>query len=243
MGDCIVLNDTAVHEILVSLSKDEILIFIDSIATALKNISVNGDHEYQPSASIVNRPDGRKNLFRLFTSSTGVGAKIIVDPSRALANEEPSASEARRNRLTSLHGVLALCDQNGYAAGFINAEELTGRRTFVSAMLLYTRRKDTTNIVVFGAGKQALWHSRLALALRGEEIKKITYINRSAERTKHLLEQIKKENEAQWKTTTVFEGIVLSTTSHDERLIQVLSQADVIFCTRLQSQHPSRQSP
>ena len=32
-------------------------------------------------------------------------------------------------------------------------------------------------IVVFGAGKQALWHVRLALALRGDEIKHSAIVN------------------------------------------------------------------
>lgn len=224
-----VLNDANVHEILISLTKNEIHVFIDKIATALKDFSVSGDREYQPEASIINRPDGRKNLFRLFTSSTGVGAKIIVDPARALVRERTFASEAEKNRLTSLHGILAICDENGFASGFINAEEVTGHRTSISAILLYTRRKETGNIVVFGAGKQALWHTRLALALRGDEIKTITFVNRTAERTRAMLEQIKKENEAQWQSSAEFRAII--TSSPNSEVEEAIGQADVVFCT------------
>lgn len=229
MSDCVVLNDANVHEILISLSRDEIYVFIDKIASALKDFSVSGDREYQPEASIINRPDGRKILFRLFTSSTGVGVKILVDPARALLKERTFESEAEKNRLTSLHGILALCDENGFANGFINAEEVTGHRTSISAILLYTRRKETSNIVVFGAGKQALWHIRLVLALRGDEIKTITIVNRSAERTHTMLEQIKKENEAQWRSSTEFRTIIDS--DSNSKVEEVMGQADVIFCT------------
>jgi len=227
MSTCVVLSDAVVHDILMSLSKDETKTFLDRVATSLKDFSVGDERSYQPEPAVVRRADGRKNLFRSFTSSTGVGVKIIVDPSAALTADQ-TTSEAERNKLMGLHGVLALCDQNGFPVGFVNAEELTGYRTSLSAMILFAWRRNTANIVVFGAGKQALWHMRLALTLRGDDIKKITVVNRSAGRTQSLLDQISEENKSRWKSNVEFDSVP---SDDEERLEQVLGQADVVFCT------------
>ncbi|RMZ80399.1 hypothetical protein DV738_g2897, partial [Chaetothyriales sp. CBS 135597] len=212
----VVLSDVAVHDVLMNLTKDDIVLFLEAIGATLRAFSLGGERAYQPDPAIVNRPDGRRNLFRLFTSSAGVGVKIIVDPSQA-------------NKLMGLHGLIALCDKNGFPAGIINAEEVTGFRTALSAMVLYIRRRATANVVIFGAGKQALWHTRLILGLRGDEIKRITFVNRSAERTRLLIEQIKRENEARWKAAVQFDSVPPPTAA--EALEDVLQQADAVFCT------------
>lgn len=232
MTSCIVLRDAEIHKILIELGRDEILAFLKKVATSLRDLSVAGERVHQPGPITIAR-DGRKNLFRPFTSSSGVGIKIIVDPSEALQSEHknPPKDEAdriERQRLAGLHGILALCDQNGFPTGFLNAEEITGYRTSLSAMILYVKRSKTANIVIFGAGKQALWHVRLVLALRGEEIRRITIVNRSSERTQALIAQIERENEERWKAAVNFEGV---RTSETGALEAVLGDADVIFCT------------
>ncbi|RMD40044.1 hypothetical protein DV735_g5074, partial [Chaetothyriales sp. CBS 134920] len=193
----VVLSDVAVHEVLMNLSKEDIILFLEEIGATLRAFSLGGERAYQPDPAIVNRPDGRRNLFRLFTSSAGVGVKII----------------------------------NGFPAGIINAEEVTGFRTAMSAMLLYVRRRHTANVVIFGAGKQALWHTRLILGLRGAEIKRITFVNRSAERTRLLIEQVRRENEAGWKAEVEFAIMLQPPPPNPAELEEVLRQADVVFCT------------
>lgn len=226
MSQCVVLSDTAVHEILANLSKDEILLFLNEVGTSLKEFSIDNERDYQPEAQAVTRPNGQKILFRMFTSSKGVGTKIITHPSNDL-KQQTFANEGEKHRMLALHGTLTLCDEHGFPAAFINAEEVTGYRTSLSALLLYVNRRETANIVVFGAGKQALWHIRLALALRGDEIKKVTFVNRSTEKARSLADQLKKENEAQWKSPVVF-GCM---DSPESELENVLSGADVVFCT------------
>lgn len=233
MNSCLVLSDATVHNLLINLTRDEIHTFLGKIEECLKDFSVGDERSHQPDPVVINR-DGRKNLFRLFNSSTGVGVKIIVDPSQALASElqrddDLEATRAEKNKLMGLHGILALCDQNGFPTGFINAEEITGFRTSLSAMILFVHRARTAKIVVFGAGKQALWHIRLALALRGEDIQRISVVNRSIERTKDLLCQVQKENGEKWKAQHVsFESVA---TGDAERLKSVVNEADVVFCT------------
>lgn len=230
MSNFTVLTDKTVHEILISLSKPDILTFVDKIATSLQDFSVGDERRHQPEPAVINRPDGRKTLFRSFTSATGVGVKIIVDPAAALAKEDgnDASSEAERQKMAGLHGVLALCDRNGLPVGFVNAEEITGYRTSVSAIILYVKRRRTKNIVVFGAGKQALWHLRLALALRRNEIERVSVVNRSKKRMEGLLEQIRGENGERWKAEVQFEGVLAG---DEEGVERVLGEADVVFCT------------
>lgn len=228
MSNCVVLGDKAVQDLLINLNKDEALFFLNQIQESLKSFSLSDERSYQPDPAVINRPDGRRNLFRLFTSPTGVGVKIIVDPSQALANDQSIEDSAEKNRLMALHGIIALCDENGFPTGFINAEEVTSYRTSLSSMILYVRRQKTANVVVFGAGKVALWTIRLILILRGNGVKRITVINRSASRTTDLLAQIKEENDRSWKASVKLEQLE----SNDEvGLENCLGQADAIFCT------------
>ncbi len=55
--------------------------------------------------------------------------------------------------------------------------------------MLLRRRENVGTITVFGAGKQAYWHIRLALLLRGPDIKRVNMINRSFARAQPLLEE------------------------------------------------------
>ncbi|KAJ2989168.1 hypothetical protein NUW58_g3604 [Xylaria curta] len=219
MGNLVVLGDSIVHDILINLSKTEILAFRDVLAGCLKDFSVGSERSHQPAVGVVNRPEGQKCLFRPFTSSEAIGAKIVVDPA-------PSSKAAG-----ALHGIIALCDSDGLPLGIINAEEVTGYRTALSALIPYLWRRYTNNIVVFGAGKQALWHLRLALALRGDEIKSIVIINRTASRAKTLISKIKEENNSRWKSMATMEHLDPLGLDFQELLKNHLSSADAIFCT------------
>ncbi|KAF2970925.1 hypothetical protein GQX73_g2627 [Xylaria multiplex] len=219
MGNLLVLGDSIVHDILINLSRAEILAFRDVLAGCLRDFSVGSEKSYQPPVGVVNRPEGQKCLFRPFTSSGAIGVKIVVDPA-------PSSTAAG-----ALHGIITLCDSDGLPLGIINAEEVTGYRTALSALIPYLWRRYTDNIVVFGAGKQALWHLRLALALRGDEIKSIVIINRTAVRAEILINKIKEENYLRWKSTATIEHLNSSVLNFQELLKSHLSSADAIFCT------------
>ena len=224
MGSLVVLADSAVHEVLISLSRDDILHFHKSLATCLREYSIGSERQYQPAPGVVNRPSGQKTLFRPFTSPTAVGTKIIVDP----------APSGDNNRRPPLQGILALCDENGLPSGVINAGEVTGFRTSLSAMIPYVWRRHTEHIVVYGAGQQALWHIRLALALRGDEINSITVVNRSEPSARAMLDTVKQENAARWRSEATLDYLGPPTTNspnYDQALKAALGDADVIFCT------------
>ncbi|XDG05426.1 hypothetical protein ABKA04_005041 [Annulohypoxylon sp. FPYF3050] len=216
MSGLTILSDAAVHRLLIGLTKQEILAFQTTLSKCLREFSVGKERQFQPAPGIVNRPNGQKTLFRLFTSPTAVGAKIIVDPA-------PTSGGTK----LPLQGIVTLCDQNGLPKGVLNAGELTGYRTSLIAMIPYMWRQNTEHIVVYGSGKQALWHIRLALALRGDEIKSITVVNRSEARAKEMLDKIAGENAAHWKSSAAITYLDPSSSG----LENALKSADAIFCT------------
>ncbi|KAI1204748.1 uncharacterized protein F4807DRAFT_446070 [Annulohypoxylon truncatum] len=98
-------------------------------------------------------------------------------------------------------------------------------------MIPYIWRRNTENIVVYGAGKQALWHIRLALALQGNEIKSIIVVNRSEPRAKEMLDKVAQENSARWKSSATMKYLDPSGPEFDQSLETALADADAIFCT------------
>ncbi|KAI0968699.1 hypothetical protein F4678DRAFT_442531 [Xylaria arbuscula] len=219
MGNLLVLGDSDIHDILVNLSKPEILTFRDALAQCLRDYSVGAERDYQPAPGVINRPEGQKCLFRPFTSAEGIGAKIVVQPA-------PTSKAAG-----ALRGMVAMCDADGLPSGILNAEDVTGYRTALIALIPYLWRRHTNKIVIFGAGKQALWHLRLALALRGDEIESITVVNRTASRAEELLAKVKEENNARWKSAATMQHIDPSRSDYQESLKEHLSSSDAIFCT------------
>ncbi|GAD94391.1 hypothetical protein NECHADRAFT_35863 [Paecilomyces variotii No. 5] len=231
MESCTVLGEKVVQEILTSLSRDEIHEFLNTVATSLLQFSTSDERSFQPEPAVVTRPNGVKTLFRAFTSPEYVGTKIIVDPSLSSIQTASSRDGTTNANKPSLHGLLILCDKDGLPRGIINADEITAYRTSLSVMIPFVWREKAAQIVVFGAGKQALWHIRLALALRGDEIEQITIVNRSAERSRSLISQIKEENHSRWKSSAQLDALEFTNAEFQTRLEGVLVTADVVFCT------------
>lgn len=230
MSKFTVLGDSAIRQLLLGLSRGEIEEFQRNIEDCLISICPGSESDYQPSPGIINRPDGQKILFRPFTSPENVGTKIIVHPAPAPETSESTAANRNRNQ-QALHGIVVLVDKYGFPTGVLNAEEITGYRTTMSAMIPYSWRRHTENIVIFGAGKQALWHSRLALALRGEDIKSITIINRSLERAEELIKTVNANNSSYWKSSCQLKCLSSTQDGFQSQLQTLLAEADVIFCT------------
>ena len=108
--------------------------------------------------------------------------------------------------------------------GVLNAAELTAFRTALGSMLLYRYRKKTEHILVFGAGKQAEWHIRLAILLKGDDIRKITVVNQSSARAKELLDSLAQSKVGEHIKMELFDG-------KEDALESLVTEADVMFCT------------
>ncbi|TVY80985.1 Uncharacterized protein LSUE1_G003647 [Lachnellula suecica] len=222
-----VLSDSVIQSLLSSLNRIEILKISETLAQALSEYSTNAPSpgyasRYQPQRTGITSPTGHHTLFMPFTSATSIGSKTIC--------VSPPSKSSTSVQNTAPKGVITLLDTSGNATGLLNAEELTAFRTSLSSMILYKSRKRTENIVVFGAGKQALWHIRLALLLRGPEIKKITVVNRSANRSEELLKTLEKDDRARWESKVEFTALDPLLFGYWQRLEECLADADVVFC-------------
>lgn len=129
-------------------------------------------------------------------------------------------------------GSLTLFSPNGRPSALINATELTAFRTALASTILFKRRKSVHTITVFGAGKQAYWHIRLALLLRPHETHHVNIITRSFDRAGPLLEEIySQENGGNWPPHSAKITVLSREYNEYERLLKErVRAADVIFC-------------
>ncbi|OAL47079.1 NAD(P)-binding protein [Pyrenochaeta sp. DS3sAY3a] len=216
MAQLTILGDKVIKNLLLDLSQDQLLYFQKELEDCLITYSTETERQYQPNSGIINRPNGQKILFRPFTSPESVGTKIVASSTV----QQPA-----------LHGVVVICDRSGIPTGLLNAEEVTGYRTSFSAMIPVTWRRRVENVVVFGAGKQALWHTRLVLALRASDVGSITIINRTEARACELIEMVQQENQERWKSKCTFDNIASQNDEAQEQIQKLLRTADVVFCT------------
>ncbi|KAI9148908.1 hypothetical protein HJFPF1_10951 [Paramyrothecium foliicola] len=218
-----ILSNSNVNNLLVNFTASDIQRMSKTLLQAFYAYSVEGEHENQPHRAAVTRPDGQTMLFMPATLSDGVSVKIVGVPA-------PSAPGA-----PPLRGALVLCDASGKCIGLMNSEEFTAFRTSLGSILLYQYRKATKNIVVFGAGKQALWHLRLAFVLRGNDTSSVTIVNRSAKRAEQLIEQLRQmDAESSTETTAKIKFTIIhneTNAQYESQLRAALEASDVIFCT------------
>ncbi|VUC36300.1 unnamed protein product [Clonostachys rosea] len=222
-----VLSDDNVKEIFRDLTLDNVHSLADALERALLDYSCANEQQYQPARSVVSRPStGQVSLFMPATTPEFLGVKIVgIAPSKT-----PSTAPANNGKppLPALQSALTICDELGRAIGILNAAELTAFRTSLGSMLLYRWRKQTENILVFGAGAQAVWHVRLAILLKGKDIRNITVVNRSSDRIYKLIESLK-------ATGSLPEHITITAVetkdAQGDALEELVTAADAIFCT------------
>jgi hypothetical protein len=75
------LDNYAVDQILINLTKDEATEFRKLIEKTFEDFSISGERLYQLDPSAITRPTGQRTLFRPFTLDSSVGVKLLVEPS------------------------------------------------------------------------------------------------------------------------------------------------------------------
>ncbi|KAL2868856.1 putative proline utilization protein PrnX-like [Aspergillus lucknowensis] len=171
-----------------------------------RSSSTSSDSDPLPSASVDNQP-----------IETGLSKTMGAWP-------------AAGSRDTSPQGSVTLLDDNSLPFGLINAEELTPFRTALTSTMIFNKRKRVRTIVVFGAGKQAYWHIRLALILRREDIKRVFIVNRSFERAAELLQEIYAPDNSSWRGDVKFSAVSSEFGEYQRILADAINKADAIFC-------------
>lgn len=134
---------------------------------------------------------------------------------------------------TSPKGSLTLFERDGTPRALVNAEELTAFRTALASTMLFKKRTNVHDVVIFGAGKQAYWHARLALLLRPDDVHHLNIINRSFDTSKHMLKELFSDS---WpvKLNRSRVQTMIITPSHveyDRHLREMVRKASAIFCT------------
>ena len=133
-------------------------------------------------------------------------------------------------RDTSPQGSVTLLDEESLPFGLINAHELTPFRTALTAMMLFIKRTKVKTLAVFGAGKQAYWHIRLALTLRGSEIKRVHIFNRSFDRAAKLLQDIYSPENSSWRGDVKFSAVSSEFGDYTRIVGEAVRKSDAIFC-------------
>lgn len=147
---------------------------------------------------------------------------------------KPTESSIPSTESTTPIGSLTLLTPSGTPYALLSAEELTAFRTALASTLIFTKRTHVHSITVFGAGKQAYWHIRLALLLKGSSIHHIDIVNRSFSRAKDLMKEI--HSCPSW-TSLRHEKLKISILSaeygeYDRLLKEHVRKADILFlCT------------
>ncbi|KAH5288925.1 hypothetical protein HBI26_061220 [Parastagonospora nodorum] len=202
-------------------------------STATEEDTGNGcSSSYQPLRTSLKRGDGQTTLFMPASSNDGMGVKIVTlagtddnkpkssdsasvtsslsslsisknsSTSSTTLNDTPQSQSSAQS--TTPKGSLTLFDKSGAPRALLNAEEITAFRTALASTMLFKKRQNVHDLVVFGAGKQAYWHIRLALLLRGDDIHHLNIINRDFERVHQLLSRLyaPHEEHTEWTPDT-----------------------------------------
>lgn len=218
-----VLSDSDIKQLLGNLTPNDTHELIKALQEILVAYSCQDEQQFQPERGFISRPDGQRSLFMPATTPQTIGVKIVgITPSGSTTTSPEAVPPP-----PGIRSVLTLCNSVGEAVGILNAAELTAFRTALGSMLIYQSRKETGDIIVFGSGKQAQWHIRLAVLLRAQDIRKIVIVNRSRERTRRLIASLIDDPQSSWPSHIKLYQFGES----DEKLEDVVADSDVIFCT------------
>lgn len=183
--------------------------------TSTKQVSSSERTVHQPERVVITTKLGNTTLFMPSSITTSTGIKVVTISSGGLK------------------GAINLFAPDGTLLGVLNAEEVTAFRTSLAVMIPFVRYPHPkSNLVVFGAGRQAEWHVKLALLL--SEVKHVTVVNRGAPRRMEQLFALLREKYPGVK----FEVLLKTASDYDSRLQKCLKDADVICgCTPATEPH------
>ena len=214
----LLLSENNVLQLLQNLNQNECMEIIRSFSSALADFSTQSASFrpertiYQPLRSYITTKDNNRSLFMPVSNTTNTGIKIIT----------------RSGRTGSLTGVINVFTPEGQLTGLLSAAEVTGFRTSVATLSLLSRccNIPKRHICVFGAGKQAEWHTRLILLLYPSVVETVTFINRASGRLQRLLADLQPVLSSVNIKFLVKDG----NAEFEPQLRSRLAESDIIFC-------------
>ena len=130
-----------------------------------------------------------------------------------------------------IKGAITIYSDVGDLLGVLNAAQITAFRTALATMTILTRWRAPikVNFVVFGAGKQAEWHIRLALLLLSG-VRDVTVVNRGKARLEKFEHDVLREMKRSYPNVQ-FSAIAQEENSqYQEQLSQKLKESHIICC-------------
>ncbi len=164
-----ILSEKDISSILRNLSPQHAKTLLDSFATGLASYAEAKDKKdasiIQPQRTVIRNNDGNTVLC-MPVSDTDTVVKVATVPLKG-----------------DIAGAITIYNAKGELQAVLNAAEITAFRTALAAMTILTLwpRPASPNLCIFGSGKQAEWHLRLALILV-PDIKSVTVFNRGSKR-------------------------------------------------------------
>ncbi|KAL8304465.1 hypothetical protein RB597_004362 [Gaeumannomyces tritici] len=256
-----VLTDEQIGGLLEALTLDELDSLRSSLQRALHEYSVgtqdrSAQEDEQPERqAIYSEATGTKTLFMPSRGPAGLGVKVITltSPPAKPPSQQPSAAgspvdgkgkeaeaPAPAPAATSAPvirptGAITLFSPQGAPVAILHASQLTAFRTALASLCLVHRRSTVKVLTVFGAGLQAYWHVRLALAARGRTVKRVNIIShRYSDSCRDLLRrflEVPAEVKAREGWQACQFGILTPSYVEYARLLKdQVRAADVVFC-------------
>ncbi|KAL4782453.1 hypothetical protein BJX76DRAFT_349359 [Aspergillus varians] len=217
------LPEPAVAQILRQLTQSQCLSFLHTLDEALITVSAQSNTPeserlvHQPLRTAITTKDENLSLFMPVSNTASTSIKIVT------------ASKSH-----GIVGVINIFSPKGELLGLLSAAEITAFRTALTIMSLFVRalELDREKIVIFGSGRQAEWHARLALLLLPNEIRRITFINRGRERLEALEREVIADLRVKYPKVSMTTLTKEGNDDYEERLRSELGSCDVIFsCT------------
>ncbi|OOF98844.1 hypothetical protein ASPCADRAFT_42065 [Aspergillus carbonarius ITEM 5010] len=217
------LPEPAVAQILRQLTPTQCHSFLDALCEALTTVSSQSESAaqerliHQPLRSTIVTKEQNLSLFMPVSNTFTTGIKIVT------------ASQSN-----GIIGVINIFSPEGKLQGLLSAAEITAFRTALAIMSLFLRCATIPkeHILIFGSGRQAEWHARLALLLVPDQIKKITFINRGRRRMAELEKDVIAHLRSSHPNVTLSTLVKEDTPDYEEMLRTELASCDVIFsCT------------
>ncbi|KAL8417508.1 hypothetical protein RB594_001251 [Gaeumannomyces avenae] len=256
-----VLTDEQIGGLLEALTLDELDSFRSSLQRALHEYSVgtqdrSAQEDEQPERqAIYSEATGTKTLFMPSRGPAGLGVKVITltSPPAKSPSQQPSAAgspvdgkgkeaeapapaaAAASAPVIRPTGAITLFSPQGAPVAILHASQLTAFRTALASLCLVHRRSTVKVLTVFGAGLQAYWHVRLALAARGRTVKRVNIIShRYSDSCRVLLRrflEVPAEVKAREGWQACQFGILTPSYVEYARLLKdQVRAADVVFC-------------
>ncbi|KAK4554634.1 hypothetical protein LTR86_008136 [Recurvomyces mirabilis] len=174
-------------------------------------------------------------------SGTASSAASIKTASTGQTSISSKPDGTTSSGASTIHGSLTLLDSLGRTTGLINAGELTAFRTALASTMLLKKRHSVHDVTVFGAGKQAYWHLRLAMLLRPGEIHHVNMITRNFDSARTCLMRIYNPQPDdpeyvnpvghKYNSKTKTNILTPSHTEYERLLKEFVRSSNVIFCT------------